>query len=271
MSDQSDALDPSSLPALDAYVVKQGRSDEGTRISKVLARVGVASRRRCDELVTSGRVTIDGEVAVLGQRIDVAHAQVAIDGVAVPVAPGLVYYLLNKPAGVVTTANDPHGRDTVVGLVPREPRVFPVGRLDRATEGLLVLTNDGTLTNLLTHPSHGVAKEYLAQVEGTPSPLALRRLREGVALDDGMTLPAVVGVVGPNTLRIVIKEGRNRQVRRMCASVGHPVLRLVRARIGPLQDSTLAPGEWRRLDDDEVRALYQDASSVSSGAKRPRG
>ena len=146
----------------------------------------------------------------------------------------------------MTTASDPQGRPTVVALVPAEPRVFPVGRLDRDTEGLLILTNDGELAQLLTHPSHGVAKEYLAEVEGTPSPGALRRLREGVELDDGMTAPATVGVVAPGVLRIVIHEGRNRQVRRMCEAVGHPVRRLVRTRIGPLADRALAPGAVAR-------------------------
>jgi len=166
-----------------------------------------------------------------------------------------VHYLLNKPAGVVTTASDPHGRPTVVAMVPPEPRVFPVGRLDADTEGLLLLTNDGELTNRLTHPSYGVEKEYLAVVEGAPTAAAVRRLREGVELDDGVTAPAKVAVVEPNVLRLTIHEGRNRQVRRMCEAVGHPVLRLVRTRIGPLAERSLAPGEWRALTLNEVRAL----------------
>jgi 23S rRNA pseudouridine2605 synthase len=201
-------------------------------------------------------VRVDGAVATLGRRIDPSSARVELDGVLVPVAPGLVYYLLNKPGGVVTTADDPQGRPTVVGLVPAAPRVFPVGRLDRHTEGLLVLTNDGALSQLLTHPSHGVAKEYVAEVErGTPSPGALRTLRQGVELEDGVTAPAEVGVLGPGVLRIVIHEGRNRQVRRMCSAVGHPVRRLVRTRIGPLRDASLRPGHWRPLEAAEVRAL----------------
>lgn len=222
----------------------------------MLSRAGLGSRRVCDDLVAEGRVTVDGEVAVLGQRVDPAVARIAVDGVPVAAAPGLVHYLLNKPAGVVTTASDPQGRPTVVSLVPKEPRVFPVGRLDYETEGLLILTNDGELAHLLTHPSHGVAKEYLVEVEGTPSAGALRRLREGVALDDGVTAPAVVGVAGPGALRIVIHEGRNRQVRRMCEAVGHPVRRLVRTRIGPLSDRSLAPGHWRNLAAAEVRSLF---------------
>jgi 23S rRNA pseudouridine2605 synthase len=201
-------------------------------------------------------VTVDGEPARLGQRIDTATARVEVDGNLIPVAPDLVYYLLNKPDGVVTTADDPQGRPTVVGLVPTEPRVFPVGRLDRHTEGLLILTNDGALAQLLTHPSHGVAKEYVAEVAGgTPAPGALRALRQGVELDDGPTAPAEVGVLAEGVLRLVIHEGRNRQVRRMCEAIGHPVQRLVRTRIGPVRDTTLAPGRWRALSAGEVQAL----------------
>jgi len=172
-----------------------------------------------------------------------------------------VYYLLNKPSGVVTTARDPHGRPTVIDLLPLEPRVFPVGRLDADTEGLLVLTNDGDLTYHLTHPSFGVEKEYLAQVEGRPSPAALRRLREGVELDDGVTAPARAALVPPRTIKLSIHEGRNRQVRRMCAAVGHPVVRLVRTRVGPIAERRLKPGEWRPLTQAEVRALAQAAAA----------
>jgi 23S rRNA pseudouridine2605 synthase len=228
---------------------------EPERLQKVLARTGFGSRRVCDDLIAAGRVTVDGARAVLGQRVDPTHSQVAVDGVAVGAAPGLVHYLVNKPAGVVTTASDPEGRPTVLSLVPAEPRVFPVGRLDRLTEGLLIVTNDGELAQLVSHPSHGVAKEYLAEVEGTPGPGALRALRRGVELDDGPSAPATVGVVSPGVLRIVVHEGRNRLVRRMCEAVGHPVLRLVRTRIGPVSDPALAPGRWRPLEVAEVRAL----------------
>jgi 23S rRNA pseudouridine2605 synthase len=196
----------------------------------------------------------------LGQRIDTATARVEIDGNLIPVAPDLVYYLLNKPDGVVTTADDPQGRPTVVALVPAEPRVFPVGRLDHHTEGLLILTNDGALAQLLTHPSHGVPKEYVAEVAGgTPEPGALRALRQGVELEDGPTAPAEVGVLAEGVLRLVIHEGRNRQVRRMCDAIGHPVQRLVRTRIGPVRDTKLAPGRWRALSVEEVRALAASA------------
>jgi 23S rRNA pseudouridine2605 synthase len=235
---------------------------EGERLQKVLARAGFGSRRTCEELIAEGRVRVNGEVADLGRRVDAGRDRVEVDGAAVGVRPGQVYYLLNKPRGVVTTAADTHGRPTVVDLVPGEPRVFPVGRLDADTEGLLLLTNDGELTHRLTHPSFGVEKEYLAEVVGTPSPAAVRRLREGVDLEDGRTAPARVAVVPPRGLRIVVHEGRNRQVRRMCEAVGHPVVRLVRTRIGPLADRDLAPGEWRELSIAEVRGLDAAARRI---------
>src|SRR5262249_37958718 len=155
---------------------------EGERVQKLLARAGIGSRRACEELIAAGRVTVDGEVARLGARADPARQRVELDGVPVVVRDDVVYYLLNKPAGVVSTANDPQGRTTVVDLVPQHPRVFPVGRLDTDTSGLILLTNDGELTQLLTHPSHGVRKTYLAEVTGIPSARALHSLRHGVDL-----------------------------------------------------------------------------------------
>jgi len=237
---------------------------EGERLQKVLARAGVGSRRTNEMLIAAGRVTVNGEVAVLGRRVDPANDRIALDGVPVIVDATLVHWVLNKPAGYVTTAHDTHGRATVLDLVPDQPRVFPVGRLDLDTEGLLLLTNDGDLAELLTHPRHGVEKEYFAEVEGKPSPAALRTLRAGVELDDGPTQPARVKIVqesasGTTALEIVVKEGRKRMVRRMCAAVGHPVVRLARTRIGPLRDSRLAPGTWRALTTEEVRALYAAA------------
>jgi 23S rRNA pseudouridine2605 synthase len=245
----------------------------GERLQKVLAQAGLGSRRACEDLIAAGRVTVNGEVATLGTRADPEVDAIEVDGARIGVREGLVHYLLNKPAGVVTTASDPQGRPTVVGLVPAEPRVYPVGRLDADTEGLLVLTNDGELAHRLTHPSFGVDKEYLADVTGTPSRGALRRLREGVELEDGPTAPARVSLVGDHTLRITIHEGRNRQVRRMCEAVGHPVRRLVRVRIGPLADRRLPPGEWRPLTQAEVRALERAAAGVrprNGRARRPR-
>ena len=232
----------------------------GDRLQKVLALAGFGSRRVCEDLISEGRVKVNGEVAILGRRVETADDVVEVDGVAIGVAPGLVYYLLNKPRGVVSTASDPQGRPIVVDLVPSEPRVYPVGRLDFDTEGLLLLTNDGPLTHRLTHPSFGVEKEYLAEVSGVPARGTLRILREGVELEDGVTAPAKVSEVSPGLIKLVIHEGRNRQVRRMCEAVGHPVQRLVRTRIGPLRDGALAPGDWRELGQDEVRSLERAAS-----------
>lgn len=238
---------------------------QGERLQKVLAVRGWGSRRLCEDMISEGRVTVNGEVAVLGRRVDTDNDLVEVDGVPIGLKPGLVYYLLNKPVGVVTTAHDPQGRPTVVDLVPDEPRVYPVGRLDFGTEGLLLMTNDGDLAHRLAHPSHGVEKEYLAEVEGAPSGGAVRRLRDGVELEDGLTAPAKVSQPNPGVLRITIHEGRNRQVRRMCEAVGHPVQRLVRVRIGPLRDASLKPGEWRELTQAEVRSLVESAA----GETRP--
>jgi 23S rRNA pseudouridine2605 synthase len=229
------------------------------RLQKLLARAGIGSRRSIEELISQGRVTVNGEIAELGRRADPESDRVEVDGALVGLGAGTAWYLLNKPRGVVTTASDPQGRPIVLDLVPDDVRVFPVGRLDADTEGLLLLTNDGDAAHRLTHPSYGVDKEYLAHVEGRPSRGALRRLREGVRLDDGVTAPARVSTVGDGVLRIVIHEGRNRQVRRMCDAVGHPVVRLVRVRIGPLRDAGLAPGEWRELSLEEVRQLERAA------------
>jgi 23S rRNA pseudouridine2605 synthase len=233
---------------------------EGVRLQKVLARAGFGSRRSAEVLIEAGRVTVNGEVARLGRRVLPDRDRVAVDGVAVGILPGLVYWLVNKPAGVVTTARDPEGRATVLDLVPAEPRVFSVGRLDYATEGLLLCTNDGDLAQLLAHPSHGIDKEYLAEVEGDPTPAALRALRQGVEIEPGVvTAPARVARRDAGVLRIVVHEGRYHQVRRMCEAVGHPVRRLVRTRLGPLSDDRLAPGGYRALTPDEVRRLRESA------------
>ncbi len=246
--------------------IERDEVPDGERLQKVLARAGFGSRRVCEDLIAEERVTVNGERIRLGARVDVEVDTVEVDGVPIGVRPGVVHYLLNKPAGVVTTADDPQGRPTVLQLVPDDPQVHPVGRLDKDTEGLLILTNDGTLTHRLTHPSFGVHKEYLAEVEGTPGRGALRQLREGIELDDGLTAPARATSPGPGLIRLVIHEGRNRQVRRMCDAVGHPVLRLARTRIGTLSDTTLAPGQWRPLTLDEVRALERAVAATGDGA-----
>ena len=234
-----------------------GTDATGERLQKVLARAGFGSRRVCEDLIADGRVTVNGEEIVLGARVEVDRDVVQVDGVPIGIQPDSVYYLLNKPAGVVTTADDPQGRTTALSFVPLEPRVHSVGRLDLETEGLLLLTNDGQLTHRLTHPSFGVEKEYLAEVEGDPGRGALRTLREGVELEDGVTAPAKVSAQAPGLVRIVIHEGRNRQVRRMCEAVGYPVIRLVRTRIGPIMDKKLRPGEWRNLTQAEVKLLIE--------------
>jgi 23S rRNA pseudouridine2605 synthase len=244
-------------PLWEQWATERAELPQGDRLQKVLAQRGYGSRRLCEELIESGRVRVNGVVAVLGRRIDPEHDLVEVDGHYVGVRPDLVYYLLNKPPGVVTTAKDPQGRRTVVELVPSEPRVFPVGRLDYDTEGLLLLTNDGELTNRLTHPRYGIEKEYLAEVEGIVSAGSVRKLRDGIELDDGATAPAKVSQPDQGVLRIAIHEGRNRQVRRMCEAIGHPVRRLVRVRIGPLTDRRLQPGAWRELTSDELRSLEQ--------------
>jgi 23S rRNA pseudouridine2605 synthase len=237
----------------------QSHRPEPERLQKALARAGLGSRRACEQLVAEGRVTVNGRVASLGDRIDALADRVEVDGVRVPVAPELRYFAFNKPPGVVTTLRDPQGRRTIMEFVPSGPRVFPVGRLDRESEGLLLLTNDGELANRLTHPRYGVEKEYLAEVDGTPSDRALRRLVRGVELEDGVaraiSARRVGGASGRAAIRVVMGEGRKREVRRMLAAVGLPVRRLVRLRIGPLRLGRLRPGEVRPLEADEIRRL----------------
>lgn len=236
-------------------------TEQGERIQKVLARAGVASRRAVEEMVGAGRIRVNGRVARLGQRVDPTKDTVEVDGSYVPLDPDLVYYLLNKPVGVVTTASDPQGRPTVLDIVDLDRRVWPVGRLDIDSEGLLVLTNDGDLTNLLTHPSTGVPKTYVAEVSGAVPGRILRRLARGMELEDGATAPAAVGIVdrtaASTLIEITISEGRNRQVRRMFEAAGHPVLRLARVAVGPVTLGRLKPGRFRRLSAAEVGALYR--------------
>jgi 23S rRNA pseudouridine2605 synthase len=223
------------------------------RLNAYLARAGVASRRKADELIKAGRVSMNGQPGQLNTFVG-AHDRVEVDGR--PVAKQLLtYLLLHKPAGVVTTARDPRGRPTVVELVPREPRVVPVGRLDADTTGALLLTNDGELAHRLAHPRYEVAKVYVADVEGEPSDEALRRLRGGVELDDGRTAPAGAKRLGRSRIELTLHEGRKHQVKRMCEAVGHRVVRLHRSGYGGLTADDLAAGEWRELDAGEVAHL----------------
>lgn len=243
---------------------------EGERLQKILAKAGLGSRRACEELISAGRVTVNGLPAHLGQRARSASDAIAVDGIPLPVREGVVYYLVNKPVGVICTASDPQGRPSVLELVPASPRVFPVGRLDVATEGLIILTNDGELAYHLAHPSFGVTKEYVVEVDGVLTRDVVGRLRRGVPLEDGTTAPAKVSQLGPHSVRIAIHEGRNRQVRRMCDAVGHPVRTLVRSRIGPVADRSLAPGQWRALSVQEVRSLWEAATAEPRAAPGPR-
>jgi len=227
------------------------------RLNAYLARAGVASRRGADELIKAGRVRVNGEPGALNTFVETGD-RVELDGRELT-PQRLAYVLLYKPAGVVTTARDPHGRPTVVDLVAHEARVVPVGRLDADTTGVLLLTNDGPLAHRLAHPRYEVEKVYEAEVEGEPSEEALRRLREGVELDDGRTAPARVRRLGPSRVELAIHEGRKHQVKRMLEAVGHPVRRLHRSRYAGLTVEGLGPGESRELTGPEVEALKRAA------------
>jgi 23S rRNA pseudouridine2605 synthase len=232
------------------------------RIAKYLAHAGVASRRAAEDLIRAGRVTVDGAVvADLGRQVS-EGADVRVDGAVVGGPEERVVWMVNKPAGVVSTARDTHGRPTVVGLVPSgEGRVYPVGRLDADTTGLILLTNDGDLANRLLHPRYEVPRTYVAVVGGGPvGDGALRALRSGVELEDGVTAPAGVRVFAADRLELVLREGRKRQVRRMCEAVGHPVVALSRVGFGPLVLGGLGVGVARRLEGVEVEALRTAAT-----------
>lgn len=229
------------------------------RLNAFLARAGVASRRRADELVKAGRVTINGETGQLNSVVG-AHDRVEVDGLEVQ-RQRLRYVLLHKPAGVVTTAHDPHGRPTVVGLVPGEPRVVPVGRLDADTTGALLLTNDGQLAHRLAHPRYGVEKTYVAHIEGDADEEALRPLRDGIGLDDGPTAPARARRLGRGRVELVLHEGRKHQVKRMLAAVGHPVTQLHRSGYAGLTLDGLEPGACRELETSEVEQLRRTVNT----------
>lgn len=235
------------------------------KLQKAIAHSGLMSRRAAEELIVQGRVTVDGRRARIGERVDPRRQKVAVDGKLIPVRPDLVTYLLYKPVGVISTAEDPQGRRTVVDLVPAEPRVYPVGRLDADSEGLILLTNDGTLADLVMHPRYGIDKTYLVLVEGSPGPW-VQQLVEGVTLDDGPAAARSARVVdtvkGRTMIEMVMGEGRNREIRRMCAAVDHPVVRLVRTAVGPIRDRNLAAGSWRRLSPDEIARLYATAEGA---------
>src|SRR3954451_6000690 len=233
------------------------------RLAKFLAHAGVASRRASEGLIADGRVTVGAEIVRDPARDVDGSEAVAVDGRAVAPADEWVVYALNKPPGVVSTAQDTHGRPTVVSLVPSERRLYPVGRLDADTTGLILLTNDGKLANQLTHPRYEVPKTYLATVDpGRVSERSLRALREGVELDDGVTSPASVRQVRFGVLEITIREGRKRQVRRMVEAAGHRVTALERVAFGPLRLDRLAPGKYRRLSAAEIERRRNAAATI---------
>ncbi|HEY2826954.1 MAG TPA: pseudouridine synthase [Pirellulales bacterium] len=237
---------------------------EGVRLQKVLAAAGVGSRRHCEELIQQGRVDVDGKtVSELGTRVDPLRQKIRVDGEPVRQPKRKLYYLINKPSGILSTSHDPAGRMRVIDLAPSQQRLFTIGRLDKSSSGLILVTNDGVLTDLLTHPRYGVEKTYLAQVVGVPSPEALAKLQRGVHLAEGFAHAKRAMVRRTHRqstlLEIVLDEGRNREVRRLLARIGHKVLALRRIAIGPLRLGNLQPGESRPLGKDEVEELYQDA------------
>ena len=231
------------------------------RLQRSLARAGFGSRRACEELIAAGRVEINGRMATLGDRLDPAVDQVRVDGSKVNVNPELRAFALHKPRGVTTTMRDPHAERDLSGFLPKGVHVFPVGRLDRDTEGLLLLTNDGSLAHRLTHPRYAIEKEYLAEVGRPPSHRQLARLRRGVELEDGparaVDARSAGGAAGRGGVRLVMVEGRKREVRQMLDAVELPVRRLVRVRVGPIRLGRLRPGDVRELEPEETRALFR--------------
>jgi pseudouridine synthase len=235
---------------------------EPERLQKALASAGLGSRRKCEEMIERGRVTINRKRAGLGDRIDPERDKVEVDGIPIDLQTEKKYFLLNKPAGFVTTVKDPRGRPTVMDLIQEEGRLFPVGRLDKDTRGLLLVTNDGYLAQKLTHPGHGIEKTYLVQASGQLTKQGLQRLRKGIRLEEGKTQPARVRVIRQSgercLLEITIHEGKKRQVRRMLAAIGLKVLDLMRTRIGPLTLHGVEEGTYRPLSPQEIRKLLSE-------------
>lgn len=232
------------------------------RLQKVMAARGIASRRKCEEYIQAGKVRVNGEVITqLGYKVDPQTARIEVDGNVIVQEEAKVYILLYKPLKVITSVHDPRGRKTVIDLLVNiKERIYPVGRLDYDTEGLLLLTNDGELAYRMTHPSYELEKEYIVTVKGEPTTEALEQLRTGVELEDGITAPAIVSLLakvkqGMSKIKLAIHEGRNRQVRRMCEHIGHPVIHLQRQRIGFLTADHLKVGNYRHLTADEVNQL----------------
>lgn len=232
---------------------------ERIRIQKAIANAGLMSRRAAEEAMVAGRVELNGRPVVLGDRVDPDVDRLTLDGAPIPVSADLETHLLYKPVGIISTAHDPQGRGTVVDLVSSEHRLYPVGRLDADSEGLILVSNDGELTNRVTHPRYGITKKYLAEVTGQPDRSVLSQLTEGVELDDGPGRAQSARLIDSqpdrSLIELVMVEGRNREVRRMFGVVGHDVIRLVRTAIGPITDTGLKPGESRRLEPTEIQML----------------
>ena len=239
------------------------------RLQKILSQAGIASRRASEQLMIDGRVTVNGAtIRELGTKADASRDDIRVDGRRVKIAEQRRYLLLNKPKGYVSTRSDPQQRPTVIDLLTGVSEyVYPVGRLDYDSEGLLLLTNDGDLAARLTHPSHGVARVYEARVLGEPDDHDLDRLRKGVPIEGRKTGPADI-TVRRGVLQITVREGRNRQVRKMCEAIGHPVTHLKRIAIGPIKDSTLKPGRWRNLTPEEVRRLQTLTTKDTKDTKK---
>lgn len=229
------------------------------RLQKAMARAGIGSRRACEEIIRQGRVKIDGQIATLGQKVDPARQRVIVDGQPLTVTEPLMYIAIHKPRGILAVSQDDRGRRTVRDLVPLPGHLYPVGRLDATSEGLMLLTNDGELANWLMHPRYEHAKEYHVLIAGHPNDRTLEQWRRGVILEGKKTAPAEVSILrrerDDTWLRVVLREGRKRQVRQVGTLLGHPVRRLIRVRIGTLQLGALKPGEWRHLSRREIAAL----------------
>jgi 23S rRNA pseudouridine2605 synthase len=251
-----------TTPRSDILLTMKLEEDRGERLQKVLAAAGLGSRRTCEDIIGAGRVTVNGErVSVPGTRVDPASDTVEVDGIPLDAQVEARYFLLNKPPGYLTTLSDPHGRPTILDLFREEGRFFPVGRLDLDSRGLLLITNNGFIANRVAHPRFGVDKTYVVTVGGGVPPGVLKRLREGVDLEEGRTSAARVKVLGRDgeatILELVIHQGWKRQIRRMCAAVGLRVTDLMRTRLGPLSIDRLPEGEWRELSFAEVDALFK--------------
>jgi len=244
------------------------------RLQKVMARSGVASRRGSEELILAGKVEVNGKVVTtLGVKVDPTRDRIRVNGKLIKPSSKNVYYLLHKPTNVISSCHDPQGRPTVLDFLPGvKERIYPVGRLDYDSEGLVFLTNDGDTALIFSHPRYQVPKSYLVQMQGLPSAGALRRLGEGIRLSDGWTAPAKAKVIerlaGSTLLVLEIHEGKNRQIRRMCDAIGHPVISLKRFRMGPLDLEGLGLGEFRRLEPREIRDLLAFASKAKAAVDR---